>query len=79
MADIAAQVDDARNWQENRDAIVRAALTELAQHGAGLDFVSVSRALGAAFGEAAKQRAAVFGCDSAWYALTVQQSRMEAP
>lgn len=79
MADIAPQVDDARNWQENRDAIVRAALTALAVHGASLDFLSVQRALGAAFDEAAKQRAAVFGCDSAWYALTVQQSRMESP
>jgi hypothetical protein len=79
MADIAAQVDDARNWQESRDAIVRAALTELAQHGASLDFVSVSRALGAAFGEAARQRAEVCGCDGVWTALAIQQSRMEAP
>lgn len=79
MADIAAQVDDARNWQENRDAIVRAALTELAQHGASLDFVSVSRALGAAFGEAARQRATVFGCDQAWGLLSRHQSMMEAP
>ena len=79
MADIAAQVDDARNWQENRDAIVRAALTELATHGASLDFLSVQRALGAAFAEAARQRATVFGCDQAWGALSRHQSMMNAP
>jgi hypothetical protein len=79
MADIASQVDDARNWQENRDAIVRAALTALAVHGASLDFLSVQRALGAAFAEAARQRATVFGCDQAWSLLSRHESMMEAP
>jgi len=78
MADIAAQVDDARNWRDNRDAIVRAALTELAAHGASLDFLSVQRALGAAFAEAARQRASAFGCDQAWGLLSRYQSMMEA-
>jgi hypothetical protein len=79
MADIAGQVDDVGNWRESRDAIVRAALMELAQHGAGMDFLSVQRAIAAAFAEAAKQRGAVFGCDRVWSALVIQQSRMEAP
>lgn len=79
MADIAARVADAKGWRDQRDAIVRAALTELAQHGASLDFLSVSRALGAAFGEAARQRATVFGCDQAWGLLSRHQAMMEAP
>lgn len=79
MADIASQVDDARNWRENRDAIVRAALTDLAAHGVSLDFLSVQRALGAPFAEAARQRASAFGCDQAWGLLSRHESMMQAP
>ncbi len=78
-ADIAAIVHDAKNWRDNRDAIVRAAMMQLAQSGAALDFLSLQFALGAAFGEAAKQRATVFGCDQAWGLVARIQSIMEAP
>jgi hypothetical protein len=79
VADIAARIADAGSWRDQRDAIVNAALIRLAQSGATIDFLSVQFALGAAFGEAAKQRATVFGCDEAWGRIARIQSMMEAP
>jgi hypothetical protein len=48
-------------WQESRDAIVRAAITALAEAGGGLDFLAMQAALEAAFKEAARQRLQVAG------------------
>ena len=79
MADIEARIADAEGWRDQRDAIVTAALVRLAQSGGAIDFLSLQFALGAAFGEAAKQRATVFGCDQAWGLLARIQSMMEAP
>jgi len=79
VADIEARLADAEGWRDQRGAIVTAALTQLAQSGGALDFLSVQFALGAAFGEAAKQRATVFGCDEAWGRIARIQSMMEAP
>jgi hypothetical protein len=79
VADIAARIADAEGWRDQRDAIVTAALTQLAQSGGAIDFLSVQFALGAAFGEAAKQRATIFGCDQAWGLVARIQSQMEAP
>ena len=79
MADIAARIADAEGWRDQRDAIVTAALTQLAQSGGAIDFLSLQFALGAAFGEAAKQRATVFGCDEVWGRIARIQSMMEAP
>ena len=79
MADIEARLADAENWRDQRDAIVTAAMTQLAQSGGAIDFLSLQFALGAAFGEAAKQRATIFGCDQAWGLLARIQSMMEAP
>lgn len=79
MADIEARLADAEGWRDQRDAIVNAALVRLAQSGGAIDFLSLQFALGAAFGEAAKQRATVFGCDEAWGRIARIQSQMEAP
>lgn len=79
MADIAARIADAEGWRGQRDAIVNAALMRLAQSGGAIDFLSVQFALGAAFGEAAKQRATVFGCDEAWGRIARIQRMMETP
>jgi hypothetical protein len=79
VADIEARLADAENWRDQRDAIVTAAMTQLAQSGGAIDFLSLQFALGAAFGEAAKQRATIFGCDQAWGLLARIQSMMEAP
>ena len=79
MADIEARLADAESWRDQRDAIVTAAMTQLAQSGGAIDFLSVQFALGAAFGEAAKQRATIFGCDQAWGLVARIQSMMEAP
>ena len=79
MADIEARIADAEGWRDQRDAIVTAAMTQLAQSSGAIDFLSLQFALGAAFGEAAKQRATVFGCDHAWGLVARIQSMMEAP
>jgi hypothetical protein len=79
VADIETRLADAEGWRDQRDAIVTAALTQLAQSGGALDFLSLQFALGAAFGEAAKQRATIFGCDQAWGLVARIQSQMEAP
>ncbi len=66
-------------WQEGRDAIVRAAITAMAQAGGGLDFLAMQAALEAAFKEAARQQLQESGSDSAWFVLARHRSRMEAP
>ena len=79
MADIETRIADAEDWRDQRDAIVNAALMQLAQSGLAINFLSLQFALAAAFGEAAKQRATIFGCDQAWYLVARIQSQMEAP
>ena len=66
-------------WQEGRDAIVRAAMTAMAQAGGGLDFLGMQAALEAAFKEAARQRLQEAGSDVAWFVMSRHRSRMEAP
>jgi hypothetical protein len=66
-------------WQESRDAIVRAGITAMAQAGGGLDFRAMQAALEAAFREAARQRMQEAGSDSAWFVMSRHASRMEAP
>lgn len=79
MVSVGAQVQEVLKWRESRDEIVRAALTELAANGASLDFLAMQRALGAAFGKAAEQRATIFGCDVAFGVLSQLESRMNHP
>ena len=66
-------------WQESRDAIVRAAITAMAEAGGGLDFLAMQAALEAAFREAARQRMQEAGSDSAWFVMSRHASRMESP
>ena len=66
-------------WQETRDAIVRAAITAMAEAGGGLDFLAMQAALEAAFKEAARQRQEEAGSDVAWFVISRHASRMEAP
>jgi hypothetical protein len=66
-------------WQESRDAIVRAAITAMAEAGGGLDVLAMQAALEAAFKEAARQRLEEAGADSAWFVMSRHRSRMEAP
>ena len=79
MADIAARVADAEGWRDQRDAIVRAAMTQLAQSGGAIDFLSVQFALAAAFKEAAQQELARQGAGVAWAVLARDAERLSAP
>ncbi len=79
MADIAARIVDAEGWREQRDAIVRAAMTQLAQSGGALDFLSLQFALAAAFNEAAQQELARQGAGVAWAVLARDGQRLSAP
>lgn len=79
MADLAAVVVDAQNWRESRDAIVLAALTQLAQSGAGLDFLSVQFAVAAAFREAAQQEMMKQRSSIAWAVMARNAERLSEP
>ena len=79
MADIAARIADAEGWRDQRDAIVRAALTQLAQSNGALDFLSVQFALSAAFAEAARQEMTRQGSSIAWAVLARDAERLSAP
>jgi hypothetical protein len=79
VADIAARIADAEGWRDQRDAIVRAAMTQLAQSGAALDFLSLQFALAAAFNEAAQQELARQGAGVAWVVLARDAKRLSAP
>jgi hypothetical protein len=79
VADTAARIADAEGWRDQRDAIVRAAMTQLAQSGGALDFLSLQFALGAAFGEAAQQELARQGAGVAWAVLARDAKRLSAP
>ena len=79
MADIAERIADAEGWRDQRDAIVNAALMRLAQSGGAIDFLSVQFALGAAFGEAARQEMARQGAGVAWAVLARDAERLSAP
>jgi hypothetical protein len=79
VADIAARIAGAEGWRDQRDAIVRAAMTQLAQSGAAIDFLSLQFALAAAFNEAAQQELARQGAGVAWVVLARDAKRLSAP
>ena len=79
MADIEARIADAKGWRDQRDAIVRAAMTQLAQSGGTIDFLSLQFALSAAFKEAARQELARQGAGVAWAVLARDAERLSAP
>jgi hypothetical protein len=79
VADIAARIADAEGWRDQRDAIVNAAVMQLAQSGGAIDFLSVQFALSAAFKEAARQEMARQGAGVAWAVLARDAERLSAP
>jgi hypothetical protein len=79
VADIEARIADAEGWRDQRDAIVNAAMTQLAQSGGAIDFLSLQFALAAAFNKAAQQELARQGAGVAWAVLTRDAKRLSAP
>jgi len=79
VADIAARIADAEGWRDQRDAIANAAMTQLAQSGGAIDFLSLQFALAAAFNEAAQQELARQGAGVAWAVLARDAKRLSAP
>jgi hypothetical protein len=79
VADIEARIADAEGWRDHRDAIVRAAMTQLAQSGGTLDFLSLQFALAAAFNEAAQQELTRQGAGVAWAVMARDAKRLSAP
>lgn len=75
---ISAALRDLDDWQERRDAIVRAAVTAYAGHGAA-DFLAMQSALAAAFEEAARQEMQKFGEGLSWCSLARTAARLAAP
>jgi O-acetyl-ADP-ribose deacetylase (regulator of RNase III) len=70
---------DPAMWQDRRDAIVQAALTALVMSGGGADWLSMQRALAAAFTEAARQEMDRHGAGPAWASLSRTAARLSAP
>lgn len=75
---ISAALRDLDDWQDRRDAIVRAAVTAYAGRGTA-DFLAMQDALAAAFEEAARQEMQVFGEGLSWCSLVRTAARLSAP